>query len=105
MNLRSWIGECEGSECEGSEGESTPECEGSDIGDGYGLIGDGYWLIGDEDGLIGDEMGLSATVHQCQVFFCLGLGSKPSRTVIGVGCRSSREWFVTIGFGFGFRPS
>ena len=28
-----------------------------------------------------------------------------SRMVIGVGCRSRREWFTTIGFGFGFRLS
>nr|POE56932.1 hypothetical protein CFP56_27883 [Quercus suber] len=90
-NLGSWI-----DECEGSEGESTPKCERSDISNG-GLIGDsldigdGYGLIGNEDGLIDDEMGLSST--------------EPSRTVIGVGCRSHREWFITIGFGFGFRPS
>nr|POE52712.1 hypothetical protein CFP56_17665 [Quercus suber]POF01472.1 hypothetical protein CFP56_59812 [Quercus suber] len=70
-----------------------PECEGSDISNS-GLIGDSldigdnYGLIGDEDGLIGDEMGLSSM--------------ESSRTVIDVDCRSRHEWFVTIGFGFGF---
>ena len=78
------------SECEGSEGESTLECKGLDIGEG-GLIGDGL-DIGDEDGLIGNG-------------FCFGLGSELSRMVIGVGFQSRREWFTTIGFGFGFRLS
>ena len=75
-----------------------PEYEGSDIGDG-GVIGDGEWgyrrpswAYWRRNGLIGNSSSM-------------GLGSEPSRMVIGVGCRSHREWFVMIGFGFGFGPS
>ena len=92
-------------ECEGLEGESTPEYEGSDIGD--------------EDGLIGNEMGLSATewAYRQRFLFWFGFRTvansyqrrllEPSRMVerLGLGL-DHRKWlsatvWILIGDGVG----
>ena len=109
--------------CEGSKGESTPEYEGSDIGDNLD-IGDKDGLIGNEmglsttewayrrrNGLIGDRMGISATewAYRQRFLFWFGFGTvancyqrrlpEPSRMVqrlgLGLGL-DRREWLSVM---------